>query len=191
MNDLQEIHENKSSKQAEISKNGYVLQPCQTSRTELMNQMRDVPDDILCGPIETTEKHSHTSRKHKKFKRHKLDENADGSNGIHIQPNALATEDITVVDSSENLSTGKLIPKIILSRNSEDFNKFMVKETSTNSDNSLKRRRSTDDSGKKLHDNKRAKSVQEEKPVLMIPSIPIKLDRRLSSTKLEDAYGEY
>lgn len=185
-----------------MPKNGYVTPSRhETSRTELMNQMQEVPDDILCGPVETTGKHSHASKKHKKSKKHKLDDNDDScteedveSNGILIQSNALATDNISVVDSSEHFSPakGKSIPKIIISRNTEDSNKFIVKENSTNSENSLKRRRSTEDSGHKLHDGKRSKSEKETNygnPILMMPSIPIKLDRRLS-VRLEDVYGE-
>ena len=205
LNNLQEFNENisQSNKQAEMPKNGYVIpnrQKREALRTELMNETKDVPDDILCGPVETTGKHSHSSKKHKKHKKHKLHDNDDscteddGTNGIHIQPNALANEDICVVDSSENFSPakGKQIPKIILSRNADDSNKFIVKENSTNSENCLKRRRSTEDNDDKLQDGKRSKSAQKTSdglPVLMIPSIPIKLDRRLS-VRLEDAYGE-
>ncbi|CAB4010907.1 Hypothetical predicted protein, partial [Paramuricea clavata] len=201
LNNLQEFNENisKSGKQAEMPKNGYVTPSRhETPRTELMNQMQEVPDDILCGPVETTGKHSHASKKHKKSKKHKLYDNDDScteedveSSGIHIQSNALATDNISVVDSSENFSPakGKSIPKIIISRNTEDSNKFIVKENSTNSENSLKRRRSTEDSDHKLHDGKRSKSEKETNgnPILMMPSIPIKLDRRLS-VRLEDVY---
>ena len=204
LNNLQEFHENKpkSDKLAEMPKNGYFAssgQKLERSRTELMNQMKDVPDDVLLSePSETSEKHSHASKKHKKVKKHKLHVSDDScteeqeSNGIHIQPNAVTTDNIAVMDSSENSSL-KVVPKIILSRNAEDCNKFIVKEKPTNSDNSLKRRRSIEDSSPMLHDNKRSKSGQEiddGMPVLLVPSIPIKLDRRLS-VHLEDAYGEY
>jgi hypothetical protein len=188
---LQEFSENisKSRKQAEKIKNGYV--------TPII-QPEDAPDDILCGNVETTGKHSHSSKKHKKSKKHKFhvgedycaDEEEPGA--IHIQPNALATENISVVDSSENFSPAKGgIPKLILSRN--DANKFIVKENVINSENNLKRRRSTEDNGHKLHDGKRSKSDQRTNdghPVLMVPSIPIKLERRLS-VRLEDVFGEY
>ena len=207
LNNLHEFNENisQSSKQAEKPRNGYVTpnrENLQTLRSELIIQSEDVPDDILCGPVhvETSEKHSH-SKKHKKSKKHKLHDNEDYCNdeekstGIHIQPNALATENICVVDSSENLSPAKggTIPKIILSRNVKDSSKFIVKENLTSSENNLKRRRSTEDNSHTLQDGKRSKSDQKtsnELPVLMIPSIPIKLDRRLS-VRLEDAYGKY
>ena len=197
LNNLQEFNKNisNSGKQGQMPKNGYISssqQKLEGSRTELLNQMKDFPDDLLLS--EPLEKHSHSSKKHKKIKKHKLHVNEDyhneeqESNGVHIQPNAVATDNIAVVDSSE-----KLVPKIILSRNTEDCNEFIVKENSTNSDNSLKRRRSIEDSSQMLHDGKRSKSGHETNdgmPILLVPSIPIKLDRRLS-VHLEDPYGEY
>lgn len=188
-------------------KNGYVTPSRQNPEalpTKSMNSMEDIPDDILCRPdVETTGKHSHTSKKNKKSKKHKLNDNEDGrmedteSDGIYIQPNARPNDNISVVDSSQNFSPRKekqFVPKIIISRNTEDFNKFVVKENLTTCDKhekGHKRRRSTEDASLDMHDGKRSKSDQEtaESTVKKVPLVP-KLDRRLS-IRLEDAYGEY
>lgn len=205
MKEFNEGKKTKSGGQADSIKNGFITpvqQKLEASRSEsIVDQTTDVPHDKqLCSLVETTEKLSHAPKKHRISKNRKLENNDDscigGSvevNGIHIQPNAVETENIAVVDSSETFSAAKKgVPKIIISRNADDSSKFIVKDSSTNSEFSLKRRRSVDDSRQKPYDGKRRKTATDQNddiPVLLTPSIPIKLERRLS-VRLEDVYGE-
>lgn len=191
LNNLQEFNGNLpgSNKQTELPKNGYITpgrDKLESTQAEFSNHANNVSD----------ERHYHASKKHKKSKKHKFNENDDNmEGGIQVQPNALAAENISVVDSSESFlrrNEKQVIPKMILSRNAEDLNKFIVKENSTNWENSLKRRRlASEEGGQKLPDSKRSKNemgINDGLPVL-IPSIPIKLDRRLSA-RSEDVFGE-
>ena len=194
------MNDNLSKSSNEMARNGYVTAHHQTHQTP-RTEMEGVPHDILCGPDESTGE-SHASKKHKKSKKHKLKNNDEDryseeveSNGIHIEPNAVATDDILVLDSSNDFSIPKgkpLVPKIIISRNADDFNRYMVKEnavTSQKQEKNLKRRRSMEDSS--MHDGKRSRSDRDtdEESSVSGRSIP-NFERRLS-VRLEDAFGEY
>ncbi|XP_046841675.1 nipped-B-like protein isoform X2 [Xenia sp. Carnegie-2017] len=90
---------------------------------------------------------------------------------------------------SLELKEEQIIPKLILSRNTTDWSKYEVRESVVgNLGAGTKRRRSTendhndvDNSGKRPKTTQPSSAVNDS--VLMVPSIPIKLDRRLSGDK--------
>lgn len=146
-------------------------------RNANVDAFNDVPEDILLAdPVENTLKYSSGKRK-KSVKGHSHERQASTSECTNMS-----------LEPKEE----QIIPKLILSRNTTDWNKYEVRESVVgNLGAGTKRRRSTENDHNDVNDvdncGKRPKTTQPSSAVndsvLMVPSIPIKLDRRLSGDK--------